>query len=791
MDINGNSTIDNELTNNKSEITKNETENVNIDLKSNTNNDIIGNENNNNGNKNDEITNTSEEKKVILISQEYEHKEKLNNEYEKILKNNPQQIFIEITEETIENWKKKLYKKLPNIINEDCNILNSEKTEENSKIVSNDIPRTRGREKILLHSFSSLLEYFINFYCNNNKILYKQGLSEIIAPFVLLKYKLPNIPYYTIYNLLSGFINTYATNYYYEKTCFSLTNSLYLLPLLLKYHSPALQNLFDKILINPEMYGTSWLLTAFCSKLQLHLLYHLMNKIIMEDDPFMFHFLIIALLIYKQKVFCVKDLTMVPVGITAISIDSIEEIDKIYEDAIKLRANTPYSFRIFANLLEIFKYHCEDPKAIYEKYRPDTLLTLPIFPSEIFYVCYNRATKCPIDTCKNNTKNLKDNDEEKTDENSLNLTKCEFCDMGLKKDLHYILLDLRILEFEGQDEKRGLLPKVIKIEQKVLKSENFTESMVQRFNDDKGQSHLIFMTSKTDFFNEFENNFYFEPHQQNFFTIQTKTSKEINQELVNKISLKEQFKFKEYDNMKKLLKTLLENDFPYISYIYGGFEEIHEQISKYHTDIYLLNHEKDCEICELKKQNENNNSWFSTQFESFMQKSKSFIDGIELIKDKEKKENINKIQNIAKMSKILNNSSSNDTKLKNVQKKLNIKKLNIDQLSDLISNFDNIVKYCSLIKYKGNDFSENDNKGILIIQKYYLIIIKIQGTEKAEQIDKIAIKYVDKIEIKKNNIIIEFIDKNQEKFDLCVKFDLEKEAKIFLCEINKKRNIEI
>jgi hypothetical protein len=791
MDINGSSTIDNELTNNKSEITKNETENVNIDLKNNVNNDIIENENNNNGNKNDDIANTSEEKKEILISQEYEHKEKLNKEYEKILKNNPQQVFIEITEETIENWKKILYKKIPNIINEDCNILNSEKTKENSKIVSNDIPRTRGREKILLNSFSSLLEYFINFYCNNNKILYKQGLSEIIAPFLLLKYKLPNIPYYTIYNLLSGFINTYATNYYYEKTCFSLTNSLYLLPLLLKYHSPALQNLFDKILINPEMYGTSWLLTSFCSKLQLHLLYHLMNKIIMEDDPFMFHFLIIALLINKQKIFCVNDLTMVPVGITAISIDSIEEIDKIYEDAIKLRENTPYSFRIFANLLEIFKYHCEDPKAIYEKYRPDTLLTLPIFPSEIFYVCYNRATKCPIDTCKNNTKNLKDNNEEKTDENSLNLTKCEFCDMGLKKDLHYILLDLRILEFEGQDEKRGFLPKVIKIEQKVLKSENFTESMVQRFNDDKGQSHLIFMTSKTDFFNEFENNFYFEPNQQNFFTIQTKTSKEVNQDLVDKISLKEQFKFKEYDNMKKLLKTLLENDFPYISYIYGGFEEIHEQISKYHTDIYLLNHEKDCEICELKKHNENNNSWFSTQFESFMQKSKSFIDGIELIKDKEKKENIDKIQKIAKIPKIFNNSSSNDTKLKKDQKKLNIKKLNIEQLSDLISNFDNIVKYCSLIKYKGNDFNENDNKGILIIQKYYLIIIKIQGTEKAEQIDKIAIKYVDKIEIKKNNIIIEFIDKNQEKFDLCVKFDLEQEAKKFLCEINKKRNIEI
>ena len=28
-------------------------------------------------------------------------------------------------------------------------------------------------------------------------------------------------------------------------------------------------------------------------------------------------------------------------------------------------------------------------KSIYEKYRPDKFLTLPIFPSEIFYICFN------------------------------------------------------------------------------------------------------------------------------------------------------------------------------------------------------------------------------------------------------------------------------------------------------------------------------------------------------------------------------------------------------------------
>ena len=64
----------------------------------------------------------------------------------------------------------------------------------------------------------------------------------------------------------------------------------------------------------------------------------------------------------------------------------------------------------------------------------------------------------------------------------------------------------------------------------------------------------------------------------------------------------------------------------------------------------------------------------------------------------------------------------------------------------------------------------------------------MQGYD-TEQIDKILINYVDKVEIKKkNNLIIEFIDKNKEKFDLNVKFNLEEDAKRILCEINNKNN---
>ena len=722
------------------------------------------------------------DKKESLMNIEISNKEKANLQYEKLIDNSPEEIFKIITEETIEKWKKVLYKKVPNIIKEDCNILNSENTKENVKIVSNDIPRTRFREKVLVNSFSSLLEYFINYYCMENRIIYKQGLNEIIAPFLLLKYKLPKIPYYVIYNLFSGYINNFATNYYYEKTCFSLQSSLSLLTLLLKYHASDLQNLFDKIMVTPEMYGTNWLLTAFCGKLKLHLLYHLMNKIIIDDDSIIIHYLIVAFLILKKKLFFESDLTMVPIVITTISIDSIQEIDDIFNEAIKLRERTPYSFKLLANLLEIFKYHCEDPKGIYEKYKPDTFLTLPIFPSEIFYICYKGATKCPDDTCKNNTKNIdkEDENESKNDKTNTNfkIKKCEYCDMNLKKDLNYILLDLRILEFEGQDEKTGFLPRVIKIEQKALNDENFTNSMVERFTEDKGNNHLIFMTSKTDFFNEFEENFYVESSQEsNLFSIQYKNEKEINKNLVNKMSKKKRLKLKEYDNMKKLLIALLENNFPYISFIYGGFETIHEEISKYNTkDLYLLNHDKNCEICKLKQQE--NSKWFSTKFESFLKKSKTFIKneiGSIIDKDKDKKE---------KNNGVIKKTSSQGYALK---KQKSTKKLfTMDGISDLVNNYENFVKYCSLIKYKNVEYNESDNQGMLIIQKYYLIILKSKNSEIYEQIDKINLKLIQKAEIKKRNYLnIDFVDEEKEEFNLYVKFDSESDCKKFLTEVNK------
>ena len=62
-----------------------------------------------------------------------------------------------------------------------------------------------------------------------------------------------------------------------------------------------------------------------------------------------------------------------------------------------------------------------------------------------------------------------------------------------------------------------------------------------------------------------------------------------------------------------------------------------------------------------------------------------------------------------------------------IKKIIKSKKLDIDKVTELVSNNENFARYCTLINYGENDFNENDNQGIIIIQKHFLIIIKMQG----------------------------------------------------------------
>jgi hypothetical protein len=132
----------------------------------------------------------------------------------------------------------------------------------NQRVIKNDCDRTRTKDKNLLKSFREYLEKFLTFYCKKAGIKYKQGMNEIMGPFLYLKAKF-QISLGKIYNMFCCFIEKFVTNYYHEDEFFSLQSSLGLLNILLKYHDPILYNILEFSCITPEMYATSWVLTVF------------------------------------------------------------------------------------------------------------------------------------------------------------------------------------------------------------------------------------------------------------------------------------------------------------------------------------------------------------------------------------------------------------------------------------------------------------------------------------------------------------------------------------------------
>jgi hypothetical protein len=526
-----------------------------------------------------------------------------------------------IKEENINKWKEILYNhnQAFGIIQLNENIDNNEdnkifskykdveknaKNPEDYDVLQKDAIRTRVNETKSMKDFVETLEILIKFFINENKVEYKQGLNEMIGAFLILKYSnvKKDMTLSEVYNLLNGFINLFAFNYYYDESVYSMKNSFGLLTLLIKYHDPEIYNAFESATIYPEMYATSWLLTVFAYKLQLDILFYLWNKLILENDELMIYYVIVALLINRKSIFVNANIGSIPILLNKISIDTEKDVDLIFESALNLRKKTPYSFRLFAKKLEILQNKSNQHKDKFNLYHPNTLISIPIFPSEIYYICYKDIIKCP-DENHNYCTNIK--------------ADCEHCDMKIEKDINYIILDLRISEkgfFITSNEKSGFIPHLTMIDHKDINNNDLLDAIDNRFKDLKNNYHFIFMTSKAECINESEKDPFVDFKDDNPDSSDIKsdsksaaTSKPIKVEKkIKKLTHEEKNIIKESDNLKKIISFLVSNGYPYVSYIYGGFETIHNEImnaqnneSNIYSEISLLNHSNaKCALCK-------------------------------------------------------------------------------------------------------------------------------------------------------------------------------------------------
>ena len=696
-----------------------------------------------------------------------------------------------ITEELLEKWEKIL--KLNNLtkartVAEDINFDDYNLTYDYIQTIQNDSKRTRVKERFNFTDFEKVLQKLLVYFCKLNNVEYKQGLNEILGPFLLLKVKLPNIKLSKIYNLFTLFIDYFFSNYYYETELFSFRSSISLVNLLLKYHDPLLYSLFKESNISPEMYAINWLLTTYANKNSLEITYTLWDTMLEENDQLFIHFMVIAFLLHHKKKFIETDVSSIPVFFSKNQIGTKELLTEIVKSAREIRKNTPISFRLLVKNLEIFKSRTTRVKDMYEKYNPEQILAMPVLAEELISNMYVQKRKTPCINEKCNNFFIKE-------EINNNETFCEICrNQNLKNNIKYIIIDLRNkndsqIKDSITNEGTFLFINNDILSQEVINKGNAGDVLSEQIDKLKNNSneniYIVLMTNDTDNYDDFEYNFQETKEEEKKSKITNILNTTINnikkkiEEQINKKEIKPEksqiikMELRQYELIRSIIINLIEKEYPYISYILGGFKSLHDFCLKYNIPI-IKHKQNNCYICTNKSLDEN----------KIDRKEPSYK-----IINKQRNYNINLMRRYS--DTIRKKSDSNNEDNKSDLKNNIIEEIPVIEMNKYLTNINNKIYHCLLVWHNMNDLNE---KVIIIIFEKNINIYKMNVKKEGiffNLIEKIEFDNVKDIKRDKNvfNLYYKKNEKNNDiKIDTFTDNDGESFSNIMnnIIENNKK-----
>ena len=683
-----------------------------------------------------------------------------------------------ISEELIEKWEKilksnKLTK--ARTVADDINFDDYNLAYDSFQTILNDSKRTRVKERFNFTDFETVLQKMLVYFCKLNNIEYKQGLNEVLGPFLLLKVKIPKLKLSKIYNLFTLFIDYFFSNYYYEIELFSFRCSISLVNLLLKYHEPSLYSLFKENNISPEMYAINWLLTTYANKNSLEITYTLWDTMLEENDQLFMHFMVIAFLLHHKKKFIETDGSSIPVFFSKNQIGTKELLTEIVKSAREIRKNTPVSLRLLVKNLEIFKSRTTRVKDMYEKYCPEQILAMPVLAEELLsnvnskkrnIPCLNE--KCDNFFMKDEIKYINDEDKEK------NLsTYCEICrNYNLKNNLKYIIIDLRNkndsqIKDSITNEGTFIFINNDILSQETLNKGNPGEVLTEQINKLKSDSneniHIVLMTNDTENYDEYEYNYQetqIESKKSKILNILNTTINNIKKKIDEQINKKEikqekylqiKMQIKQYELIKSILNYLLENEYPYISYILGGYKSLHDMCIKYNIPI-IKHKSNNCYLCTTKSLDENN----------IDRKEPSYK-----IINKQRNYNINVMRRFSdsyrKRPDVSNEENKSDLKNRIIEE------IPVTEMNEHLNNKNNKIYHCLLIWHNMNDINE---KVIVIFFEKSINIYKMNVKKEGiffDLIEKIDFDNMKDVKRDKNifNLYYKINDKNNDiKIDI-------------------------
>lgn len=216
---------------------------------------------------------------------------------------------------------------------------------EEQHVLEADVKRTRAEiEQFRSASWRQALRDILQTFSLMHNTPYKQGMNELLAPFIFLCPPESPRGSRASYKLYELFVFRYLERLLMTNDSRYLFQSFRLFELLLLYHDPQLAVHLSSSGITAELYAPSWFMTAFSRALSIHQVLRLWDMLIAIDDPAFIFFVGLRLIWHKRAALLNAQPELIVEKISEIAFQSEDEIDAVVAEALVLYNSSPRSF---------------------------------------------------------------------------------------------------------------------------------------------------------------------------------------------------------------------------------------------------------------------------------------------------------------------------------------------------------------------------------------------------------------------------------------------------------------
>eukprot|EP00434_Breviolum_minutum_P004278 symbB.v1.2.003773.t1/scaffold207.1/size268535/20 len=266
--------------------------------------------------------------------------------------------------------------------------------EPNQRVIRADCERTKAdMEYFRQANVRDKMEAMLTCWCQTQKTKYKQGLNEVLAPFLNLQRcwhetqrngaERASFMSARVFDLFTAFVHEYAP-FFSSEEFVPLQCAFIFFRRLLLYHCPQLQNFFAEKGVTPDMFCMPWFLTLFASKTPMRLTVQLWDRLLERGEPYFFMFLALAVVVKAEQTILQAERSALPEILTSLGVFSVKEMESLWSFAEELVMQTPATF--MSRVRRIVLRH--ETKEIPQLERLDKEGVFFIFPEEVVGHCY-------------------------------------------------------------------------------------------------------------------------------------------------------------------------------------------------------------------------------------------------------------------------------------------------------------------------------------------------------------------------------------------------------------------